>query len=111
MSEQQVDERIVPGTNGRRTWWIVGLVAALAVVVIAAIWASSDPDGLERIAEDLGFIDAGDEAGFEMLPDYTFPGIEGELSTIVAGIIGIVVVLVVVLLIGRLLARRSAAGD
>jgi hypothetical protein len=99
------------GGGGRRTWWIVGLVAALAVVVAAAIWASSDPDGLERIAEDLGFIEAGEEPGFEILPDYTVPGLEGELSTLVAGVVGVVVVLAVVLLIGRLLARRAAARD
>jgi cobalt/nickel transport system permease protein len=99
------------GGGSRRTWWIVGLVAALAVVMIAAIWASSDPDGLERIAEDLGFIDAGEEPGFEILPDYTVPGMDGELSTIVAGVIGIIVVLAVVLLVGRLLARRSATRE
>jgi cobalt/nickel transport system permease protein len=96
------------GGRGRRGWWIVGLAAAVAVVVLAAIWASADPDGLERIAEDLGFIDAGREPGFEILPDYTVPGLDGALSTVVAGVIGVVIILGLMLLLGRLLARRRA---
>lgn len=105
-SERSVDEG--PGSLGRRPWLLIGLVITVAVVGAAALWASGDPDGLERVAEDLGFIDAGEEPGFEILPDYSVPGLDGELSTLVAGVVGIVVVLVVMLLIGRLLARRNA---
>jgi hypothetical protein len=51
--------------------------------------ASSSPDGLERVAEDKGFIHAAREAWYELIPDYTVPGIGNEaLATILSGILG-----------------------
>jgi cobalt/nickel transport system permease protein len=92
----------------RRAWWLIALGISVLVIVAAAIWASADPDGLERVAADLGFIGAGEDPHYEILPDYTVPGLEGILSTVVAGLLGLAVVLGVALLIGRLLARRRA---
>lgn len=89
-----------------RNWFIAVLAIVCVTVVAASIWASSDPDGLERIAEDLGFLDAGQDPGYQLLPDYTLPGIDGVLSTIAAGLIGVVVVFGIVYLVGRLVARR-----
>ncbi len=40
-----------------RWWWVVGIAIAALIVVILAPLASPDPDGLERVAEDHGFID------------------------------------------------------
>ena len=96
------------GGSAAGRWLLVALGLIVAVVIAAAAWASADPDGLERVAEDLGFIDAGLELGFQLLPDYTIPGLEGVGSTVVAGLVGVVVVLGLVLLLGRLLARRRA---
>jgi cobalt/nickel transport system permease protein len=92
----------------RTAWMVLALVVTAVVVVAAAIWASEDPDGLERVAEDLGFIAAGADPGYEILPDYTLPGLEGVASTVVAGLIGVVIVLGLMVLLGRLLARRRA---
>ncbi len=51
--------------------------------------ASSSPDGLEKVAEDKGFIGIAGEAPFEVVADYIFPGIENEaLATILAGWLG-----------------------
>lgn len=96
------------GRSVARRWLLAALGLIVAVVIAAAAWASADPDGLERVAEDLGFVDAGQEPGFQLLPDYTIPGLEGVGSTVVAGLVGVVVVLGLVLLLGRLLARRRA---
>ncbi len=88
--------------------WVVGTLALIAAVLVAAaLWASSDPDGLERVAEDLGFIDQGQDPGFQLLPDYTIPGLEGPASTILAGLLGALVVLILMYGLGKLLARRS----
>jgi hypothetical protein len=76
------------------------------VVVILAPLASSDPDGLERAADDLGFGERARDAFFSFLPDYTVPGVEGNLSTILAGLLGVVLVFGATVLLGRLLARR-----
>lgn len=92
--------------RGGRGWIAAGLLLSLAVVVLSPL-ASANPDGLERVAMDLGFIDRSASAPYELLPDYTLPLLgETSLSTIAAGLIGVLVVAGVVVLIVRL-ARRS----
>ena len=44
------------GRIGRR-WWAIGVAIAALVVIVLAPLASSDPDGLERVAEDQGFLE------------------------------------------------------
>lgn len=69
-------------------WWQIGLIACLAVACLSPL-ASSSPDGLERVAEDKGFIGWGQEAPFQIIADYVFPGIQNEVvATILAGLIG-----------------------
>jgi hypothetical protein len=90
----------------RLTWIIGGLLIAVAVVVGAALFASGDPDGLERVAEDQGFEGTAQDTPFELIADYVFPGLDEPMATIVAGIIGVVVVFGLVWFIGSLVARR-----
>ena len=62
-------------------WWLVGLGIAALVVVILAPLASPDPDGLERVAEDKGFLEQAKDAAYSILPDYTIPGIDDPAVT------------------------------
>ena len=103
MTTQRSDR---PKSRVGRWWWVIGLGIAAAVVIILAPLASSDPDGLERAAEDLGFLDQARDAVFSIIPDYTVPGVDGNLSTILAGLIGVAIVFGVMVVLGRLLARR-----
>ena len=90
-------------TKGGIGWVVVGILIALAVVVISPL-ASSNPDGLERVAEDLGFLNTGQPAPFELIPDYTLPFLgETPLSTIAAGVIGVLVVLGIIFMLSRAL--------
>lgn len=93
--------------KGSRNWaWVGGIVALL--VVLISPFASGDPDGLERVAEDLGFISAGQDAPYSIIPDYTVPFLgETALSTILAGAVGIIVVAVIMILIGRGMKAKS----
>jgi PDGLE domain len=76
----------------KRNWWVAGLLLALAVAVLSPL-ASPHPDGLERVAEDQGFVDREKESPLRVIPDYLFPGIHDErLATILAGLLGTVVV-------------------
>ena len=76
----------------RTYWWVAGLLLALIVVLFSPL-ASPHPDGLERVAEDQGFIGGAKDAPYEIIADYVFPGIQNEgLATIVAGIIGTLIV-------------------
>ena len=92
---------------------LVGLGIALGVALFSPL-ASSEPDGLERVAEDEAFIDKGKDAPYEVIADYAFPWIENEnVATIVAGIVGVLVVAAFVLVLGlgfTALSRRATAG-
>lgn len=93
--------------KGGKGWILAGSVIALLVVLISPL-ASGDPDGLERVAIDMGFIDAGQSAPYEIIPDYTVPFLgETALSTILAGVVGIIVVGLVMVLIGRGMKAKS----
>ncbi len=84
-------------------WWLVGLVACLALACLSPL-ASSSPDGLERVAEDKGFIGLAGESPFQIIADYVFPGIGNEaLATILAGIIGTLILFGVVYALAWLL--------
>lgn len=94
--------------RGGPGWVVGGLIIALVVVLFSPL-ASGDPDGLERVAEDLGFIEQGVDAPYEILPDYTIPVLgETGLSTIVAGVIGALVVAAVAVGVGRALRRAAS---
>jgi len=87
--------------DGGRGWIIAGVLVTLLAVLISPL-ASGNPDGLERVAEDLGFLETGVSAPFQILPDYSIPFLgETGISTILAGIVGAIVVLGLLILIGR----------
>ncbi len=93
---------------GRR-WWVAGVALASLVVVAAAFLASSDPDGLERVATDNGFIEQATNFFSGLFSGYAIPGIDDpRLSTILSGLLGVAIVLGAVFLLGRVLARRRA---
>jgi ABC-type Fe3+ transport system permease subunit len=92
-----------------RWWWVAGVAIAALIVVVFAPLASSDPDGLERVAADQGFIDRASNLFSGILSGYGIPGIgDPAVSTIVSGLIGVAIVLVIMFALGRLLARRRA---
>ena len=97
------------GEHGGRGWVAAGLLLALGVVSLAPL-ASANPDGLERVAVDLGFIEKSVNAPYQLLPDYTLPLIgHAPLSTILAGALGVLVVAALAALIVRLLQKSAGA--
>ncbi|RPJ26052.1 MAG: cobalamin biosynthesis protein CbiM [Chloroflexi bacterium] len=93
--------------KGSRGWVVVGVLVSLAVLLLSPL-ASADPDGLERVAGDLGFLSKGSSAPFQLIPDYTLPFLgETHLSTILAGLIGLIVVGAIIVLLGQGLKAKS----
>ncbi len=83
--------------------FILIMLAVSLVVAGGLSWfASSHPDGLERVAEDLGFIDKASEPAHEIMPDYTVPGTEGFLSNGLAGVTGVLATFGATMLLLRL---------
>lgn len=101
---QMLDEQAAD-KGGR--WVLAGLGIALLVVLLAP-FASGHPDGLEWVAEQRAFLDTAVDAPFSLLSDYTVPML-GETggSTILAGLIGALLVAGIVVGIGRLLGRKA----
>jgi cobalt/nickel transport system permease protein len=78
--------------TGGAAVWTFGLGIALFLAILSPL-ASSHPDGLEWVAEQKGFLDTARGPLFNLIPDYVFPGISNEaLATILAGIIGALMV-------------------
>jgi cobalt/nickel transport system permease protein len=91
-------------------WVAGGIGIALGVATLSPL-ASPNPDGLERVAEDVGFLDTALEPAYKLLPDYTIPGVEnGVISGIIAVMLGTVIVFGLSYFVGRILgARRRTA--
>lgn len=75
---------------------IIFLLIALVVGGIISIFASSFPDGLEKVAEKKGFIEKAENVKPVIsapVPDYAWPGVTDErLATSLAGIFGTLLV-------------------
>ena len=95
----KLDRSVQPSKMRKSVWGLVG--AGLAVAVMLALvgspFASKSPDGLEKVAEEKGFMEAGakDKAVWtnSFFPEYKIESIASEkVSTSLAGLIGTIVV-------------------
>lgn len=90
----------------------LGLLAALVLVVFVAPFASPWPDGLEHVAERLGFahLAAPEPLVASPMPDYLFPGITSAgLATVLAGLVGTLVMFLLALALARALTPSRPA--
>lgn len=92
--------------KGSAAVWTFGLGIALVLAVFSPL-ASAHPDGLEWVAEQKGFLEAARGPLYTVIPDYVFPGISNTaLATIVAGIIGTLMVFGVALAVAFVQRKR-----
>src|SRR5512133_3082135 len=93
--------------QGSRGWIYAGIAIALAVTLLTP-FASANPDGLNRVAQDMGFMGTKQTAPFHIISNYTIPFLgQTPLSTILAGALGVIVVLGIALLLGRSLRQKA----
>lgn len=86
------------GSVKSRTFVIGGLLVALVFAAVVSQFAVDDPDGLESVAQQTGFVSAGSEHALadSVFADYATAGINNEAVTLaVAGIVGTLVTLAV----------------
>jgi len=92
--------------KGSRGWILVGGLVALVVVLLSPL-ASTDPDGLNRVAANLGFIHSA-QSGRGPLAGYSIAFLQNtSISKIFSGLVGVLVVALVVTLISRGLKLKS----
>jgi hypothetical protein len=76
-----------------RLFTILALALAVGLATAASPFASSHPDGLEKVAEQKAFLDTGRLAPIQEdapVPDYAFPGVGNErVATGLAGFVGV----------------------
>jgi hypothetical protein len=90
-------------------WWHGVLILALLLAILSPL-ASSSPDGLERVAEDRGFIDVALAPFFNVFPDYVIPGVSNEaVATILAGLLGTLVLFGIGFGLAKLLRTKDEA--
>jgi len=84
------------------------LLTALILAFFISPFASSSLDGLEKVAEDKGFLEKGEVRPvlISPVPDYTWPGVKNEATaTGLAGIFGTLIVFGISYGIVRLLRK------
>ena len=96
----------------QKTFLISGFVVSLFLAGVVSYYASSSPDGLEKVAGDIGFIETAKEHSNAdgALADYGVKGIDNaRLSTGAAGVIGVVATGVISTGLFMMVRRKSGS--
>lgn len=100
-----LDEKSASAKSGRG-WVLVGVIISLVVILLSPL-ASVNPDGLNRVAMDLGFINSA-QSGNGPFAGYSIPFLaNSSLAKIIAGVLGSCVVLALAFFTGRALQKKS----
>jgi cobalt/nickel transport system permease protein len=95
-------------TPSLRPLLIYGFLAALGLGLFVAPFACQWPDGLDKVAQTLGF-DAHLQPGAAPLADYKIPGLSSPLlATALAAVVGTVLVFSLGLVVAKSLVLRKA---
>jgi cobalt/nickel transport protein len=102
-----------------RVFTLLGLGVALAIALFLSPFASKDPDGLDRVAQDLKFAEkALEESPAKQLPfakifdEYALKGIQDEkAATALAGLVGTLVTFGLAWGVGKLTVRQGHDRD
>ncbi len=96
--------------KGSKGWVVAGVLITLVVVLLSPL-ASTDPDGLNRVAMNFGFIQSA-QSSAGPLAGYKIPFLTDlSVSKIAAGTIGVIIVLLLAILAGRTMQRRTQIND
>ena len=96
--------------QGNRKFYLIVLLVSIGLAGIASFYASSSPNGLEKVAGDIGFIETAKDHTLDnsALADYGVAGIENErLSVGIAGILGVIATGVIMYLIIKFISRKK----
>ena len=96
--------------QSNRKFYLIFLLVSIGLAGIVSFYASSSPDGLEKVAGDIGFIETAKDHTLDnsALADFGVAGIENErLSVGIAGILGVIATGVLMYLIIKFISRKK----
>lgn len=94
-----------------RKFLISGFAISLFLAGVVSFYASSHPDGLEKVAGDIGFLDSAKKHSVEdgPLSGYSLKGVDNDrISGGLAGVIGVIATGAVGAGVFYLIARKKA---
>ncbi len=101
---------LLPGEQQEFRGWSVPIVTIFLIAGVLSLFASAWPDGLEKVAENMGFIDLADKVRIIVptpLADYGIEGL-GPIGTSIAGLLGAAVCFAVAFGIAKVVKPKNA---
>ncbi|MFH2104864.1 MAG: PDGLE domain-containing protein [Parcubacteria group bacterium] len=98
----------MPSQNLKQKYFLL-LLASLVIAGGLSLFASASPDGLEKVAEDRGFVSQAADYPLKVwAPDYVIEWIGNErLGTMLAGVLGIAVLSILIVVIYGIIGLRG----
>jgi cobalt/nickel transport protein len=100
-------------TQNNRVFVITGLSIALLIAVLLSPFASKNPDGLDRVAQDFKFESKAIEDPlakklpfFSIFDEYTMRGVPQSVATPLAGLVGTIATFGLSMGLGKLATRQ-----
>jgi len=104
--------------NHDRLFLVVGLGSALLIAIVVSPFSSSDPDGLDRVSQDLKFDTKASENPpakklffAEFFEEYALKGVPEQIATPMAGLVGTLATFGLACGVGKLMVRKSPDSD
>jgi cobalt/nickel transport system permease protein len=101
---------LLPGEEQKIKGWLVPVVSILLISGVLSLGASAWPDGLEKVAENLGFIDLAENVRVIVptpLADYNIQGL-GKIGTSITGLVGATACFAVAFGIAKIIRPKNA---
>jgi cobalt/nickel transport system permease protein len=85
-----------------------GAGVTIVVIALATLFASTNPDGLNSVAQALGFSQGASSPVLNLFAGYSIPGLDGTASTVIAALIGATAIAGLLFGLSRLAASRTS---
>ncbi|MBD2693845.1 energy-coupling factor ABC transporter permease [Anabaena catenula] len=101
---------LLPGEEQKFRGWLVPIISIFLIAGVLSLFASAWPDGLEKVAENIGFINLAENVRVIVptpLADYEIQGL-GQIGTSIAGLVGATACFVVAFGIAKVMKPKNA---
>ncbi|MEP0911529.1 PDGLE domain-containing protein [Leptolyngbya sp. GB1-A1] len=102
-------------SSRNRAFTVLGLSVALLIAVFLSPFASSNPDGLDRVSQDYGFDQKAAENPpahrlpfYSIFEEYALRGVPDAVATPLAGLLGTLATFGIAWSMGKLLVKGDA---